>query len=144
MESHITCLVRSSSRGISLSSAYPSLKLVTGTLEDSQVLEDQAARADILLHFASSDHVGAALAIKKGLEKGKGGYWIHTSGTDILLKPELLNGKRLEEGVSEVKVYDDWGQIREVISFPGSLLLWPFRFEYLTIPQKRTPTAPAT
>lgn len=128
MESHITCLVRSSSRSTSLSSAYPSLKLATGTLEDSQVLEDQAARADIVLHFANSDHVGAALAIKRGLEKGKGGYWIHTSGTDILLKPELLNGEGLEEEVSEVKVYDDWDLIREVISFPGSLLLSPFLF----------------
>jgi hypothetical protein len=97
-----------------------------------------------VLHFASSDHVGAAKAIKAGLEKGKGGYWIHTSGTDILLKPELLSGKGVEQGVSDVKVYDDWEGIREVISFPGSSGP-PFALcSDLIIDQEHILTVPAT
>ena len=121
-ESTTTVLIRCSSRASTLSSAYPSLNLVTGTLDSTQLLENEAAKADIVLHFASSDHVGAAEAIKKGLERGgKTTYWIHTSGTDILLNPELLGGKDIEEGVGdgEVKVYDDWEGIRELTSFPG-------------------------
>lgn len=118
-ESNITCLVRTPSRGDTLSSAYPKIKVVYGTLDDEQILEEEASKADIVLHWASSDHVGAANAIKKGLESGNGGYWIHTSGTDILLNPELLKGKRDTAEVSEIKVYDDWDNIKEVITLPG-------------------------
>lgn len=70
--------------------------------------------------------MGAALAIKEGLERGlkngreRDSYWIHTSGTDILLKPELLGGTGVQEGVKEVKVYDDWEGIKEITSFPGT------------------------
>ena len=79
-----------------------------------------------MLHWASSDHVGAATAIKQGMERGNGGYWIHTSGTDILLNPKLLRGEKdRAEEVSEVKVYDDWDNTKEVISFPGKNIL-PF------------------
>jgi hypothetical protein len=77
-----------------------------------------------VLHWASSDHVGAATAIKQGMERGNGGYWIHTSGTDILLNPKILHGEKDKaEEVSEVKVYDDWDNIKDVISFPGKNIL---------------------
>ncbi|KFY89486.1 hypothetical protein V498_06434, partial [Pseudogymnoascus sp. VKM F-4517 (FW-2822)] len=118
-ESNITCLVRSSSRGNALSSAYPNIKVVYGTLDDDQILEEEASKADIVLHWASCDHVGAANAIKKGLESGNGGYWIHTSGTDILLNPELLKGKKDTAEAGEIKVYDDWDNIKEMTTLPG-------------------------
>jgi len=87
---------------------------VTGTLEDSDLLEEEASQADIILHFASSDHVGAAQAIKKGLERGAGGIWIHTSGTDILIP----NGEK-EGARQDVKTFDDWENIQELFAFPG-------------------------
>jgi hypothetical protein len=67
--------------------------------------------------------VGAATAIKRGLERGHGGYWIHTSGTDILLDPQLLEGKRDTVKLDEVKVYNDWDKVHEVISFTGKICL---------------------
>jgi len=76
--------------------------------------------------------VGAAEAVKAGLLKGKGGFWIHTSGTDLLLNPKVLNGAK-DEHVGEVKVFDDWKNVMEVISFPGksiSLSIF-FLFIYL-------------
>lgn len=77
-----------------------------------------------MLHWASSDHVGAATAIKQGMERGNGGYWIHTSGTDILLSPKILCGEKDKaEEMSEVKVYDDWDNTKEVISFPDKYIL---------------------
>ncbi|KFZ03183.1 hypothetical protein V502_11165 [Pseudogymnoascus sp. VKM F-4520 (FW-2644)] len=119
-ESNITCLVRNPSRGNTLSSAYPNIKVVYGTLDDNQILEEEASKADIVLHWASSDQISAANAIKKGLESGNGGYWIHTSGTDILLNPELLKGKKDTAERSGIKVYDDWDNITEVITLPGN------------------------
>lgn len=88
--------------------------MVYGILEDSDILENEAAKADIVLSVADCDHVGAHLALKKGLEKGKGGVWIHASGTDILLPP----GKRGGLSGDEV-VYDDWDGIGDCITIPG-------------------------
>ena len=65
-----------------------------------------------MLHFASSDHVGAAEAISRGLKNGRGGYWIHTSGTDILLLQE-------SEKHSGLKTFDDWDGVKECMSRPG-------------------------
>ncbi|KAH9213938.1 hypothetical protein DL95DRAFT_505012 [Leptodontidium sp. 2 PMI_412] len=117
-EQHITCLARSPSRGAALSAAYPKITVVYGDLNDSEIIEEESSKADIVLHFASSDHVGAASAIKRGMEKGVGGYWIHTSGTDILLNPKILGGGRDDDG--EVKVYDDWDNVGELFAFPDA------------------------
>lgn len=81
-------------------------------MDDTELLETEAAKADIVLHFASSDHVGAAEAIAKGLKRGSGGHWIHTSGTDILL---------LQEGEEHTgpKIINDWDGVEECINRPS-------------------------
>ena len=56
-----------------MSSAEPGINVLLGTLDDSELPEAEAARAFILLQFESSDHVCAGRALRKGLEKGKGG-----------------------------------------------------------------------
>ncbi|KAH8587378.1 hypothetical protein B0O99DRAFT_733673 [Bisporella sp. PMI_857] len=109
----ITCLARSPDSGKNLSSAYPGIRVVYSTLEDSEVLEDEASKADIVLSVANCDHVGAHAALKKGLEKGKGGIWVHASGTDILLPPAK------EGSLSKKKeVYDDWDGVGDCITIP--------------------------
>ncbi len=93
--------------------------MATGTLDDSAIIEEEASKADLVLHFASCDHVGAAQAIKKGMAKGSGGILIYTSGTDILLPV----GHEIGLKDTEIKVYDDWDNIKECLSFPGTLLV---------------------
>lgn len=88
-------------------------RLVYATLDDAKVLENEAAKATVVLHFASSDHVGAAEAISRGLKKS-GGYWIHTSGTDILLLQP-------SEGHKDVKPCDDWDAVKQCTSRPSTL-----------------------
>ena len=117
----ITCLVRNQERGESLKKAYADVTLVYGTLDDATMLEEEAEKAEVVLHFASSDHVDGAEAIARGLKKreenGKGAHWIHTSGTDILL---LQSGEELpKEGV---KGFDDWDGIGELTDRPGNAL----------------------
>ncbi|KAL6718016.1 hypothetical protein ACLMJK_004101 [Lecanora helva] len=115
--SSIKCLVRNQKRGESLERAYPELTLVYGTLDDAAVLEREAENAEIVLHFASSDHTGAAEAIARGLKRreegGKSAHWIHTSGTDVLL---LQSG----EEHSGNKVFDDWDGVEECTGRPDS------------------------
>ncbi|KAF9969056.1 hypothetical protein BGZ73_008776 [Actinomortierella ambigua] len=62
---------------------------VLGSLDDSNLLTEESAKADIVLHFAHADHVPAIHAIVKGLkQQGQRNLarpiLIHTSGTGIL------------------------------------------------------------
>lgn len=45
----IACLVRSSDKGAQIASQYPSVKLVYGSLDDVELLEGEAQKADIVL-----------------------------------------------------------------------------------------------
>jgi uncharacterized protein YbjT (DUF2867 family) len=44
-----TALVRNSEKGGPVAAAFPKIRLVYGGLDDSQLLEDEAARADIVI-----------------------------------------------------------------------------------------------
>ena len=53
MEKHpeyeITCLVRNSDKGAKIAGQYAKVRLVYGTLDDSEILENEAEKADIIL-----------------------------------------------------------------------------------------------
>lgn len=114
----ITCLVRNSDKGAKVAAVYPKARLVYGDLEAVDLIEEEAANADIVYHFANCDHEPSADAIAKGLARRNGdgpGYWIHTSGSLILGYETIAlaeYGNRLD------KVFNDWDNIQELISFP--------------------------
>lgn len=117
-EWEITCCVRNSEKGAKVVAAFPNVKLVYGDLDAAEILEEAAAQADIVYHFADCDHEPSARAIAKGLarrQSDKPGFWIHTSGTLILGNQTISSaeyGRRLD------KVYDDCDHINELTSQP--------------------------
>ena len=48
-EYDVTCLVRNSDKGAKVGSQYAKVKLVYGTLDDAELLEEAARKADIVL-----------------------------------------------------------------------------------------------
>jgi nucleoside-diphosphate-sugar epimerase len=114
----ITALVRNSDKGAKVASQYAKVRLVYGDLESSDLLTKEAAAADIVLHCADCDHLGAAEAIIAGLAQSqKQSYLIHTSGTGMLAFQDSEEGTY---GVKREKVFDDWDGIGEVTSIPDS------------------------
>lgn len=114
----ITCLVRNSDKGAKVAAVYPKARLIYGDLDAVETIEEAAASADIVYHFANCDHEPSAKAIAKGLARRQGGgpgYWIHTSGS-LILGTETIAladyGNRLD------KVYDDWDNVQELLSHP--------------------------
>jgi hypothetical protein len=113
-------LVRNTDKGAKIASVYPKIRLVYGDLDSAELIEEEAANADIVYHFANCDHEASAHAIAKGLARRNGEgpvYWIHTSGTLILGYETIKNnefGNRLE------KVFDDWDNIKELTSQPDA------------------------
>lgn len=84
-----TAVVRNSEKGAPVAARFPEIRLVYGDMDSSDLIEEESANADIVLHMAdSSDHVDAANAIAKGLARGhteeNPGFWLHTGGTGIL------------------------------------------------------------
>ncbi|MCJ1400062.1 hypothetical protein MMC11_003265 [Xylographa trunciseda] len=119
-EYDVTCLVRNSDKGAKVGSQYAKVRLVYGTLDDAEILEDEARKADIVLHCAHADHEVAARALVKGLLSHPGerpGYLIHTSGTGILLFKDLESGIY---GEASPEIYDDWDGIKKVTSLPDN------------------------
>lgn len=101
-----------------ISAVYPRIKLVYGDLDDLELLEEESAKADIILNWADSDHPKSTEAIVHGAEKHRADkpvFLIHTSGTGI------LTWKTVETktfGDLQEKIYDDWDGIDEVTSLP--------------------------
>ena len=92
--------------------------MVYGDLDAVDLIEEEAADADIVYHFANCDHEASANAIARGMarrQRDGPGYWIHTSGTLILgwETMELAEyGNRLD------KVFNDWDGVKELTSQP--------------------------
>lgn len=78
---HVTGLVRSAEQAQEMEAL--GVVPVIGTLEDSELLTEQARISDGVINAASSDHRGAVLALIEGL-KGSNKPFLHTSGSSIV------------------------------------------------------------
>ncbi|KAI1205649.1 uncharacterized protein F4807DRAFT_278119 [Annulohypoxylon truncatum] len=122
-ESNFSVLVRDPKKGEAIKAAYPNIRVVHGSLDDTELLVGESARADIVLHLAHADHVSAANAIIAGLKQrsaeGKTSYLVHCSGTGILLYEDMQAGRY---GEASDKIYNDWEGLSEMTSFPDAAL----------------------
>lgn len=105
-QSEFTLLVRSAAKAEKLEQAgYDNIRVLRGSLEDTDKIAAQAAKSDIVVHTADADDLGSAKAILAGLKKrkeetGRVPILIHTSGTGVLVEKA--------EGAYESKtIYDD-------------------------------------
>ncbi|RDW64494.1 uncharacterized protein DSM5745_09905 [Aspergillus mulundensis] len=117
-----SALIRTEEKAKYVRELYPNVRVVIGELDDADKIEKEAAWADIVLHTAdSSDHVGAANAIAKGLvsshSKVRPGYWIHTGGTGILTYFD--SEVRKVHGEHDDKVFNDYVGVSELTNLPA-------------------------
>ncbi|QSZ34245.1 hypothetical protein DSL72_005835 [Monilinia vaccinii-corymbosi] len=118
-----TVFVRDSDRAAPIAAAFPKVRFAYGTLDDAAIIEEEAAKADIVLHTAdASDHEIAARSIAKGLAKGHSkehpGYWLHLSGTGILCWKDMET-QTYGEAPSE-EPYDDLEGVSRLTSLPDT------------------------
>jgi len=114
-----SALVRTKEKATQLVNQFPKVRIVYGDLDSADILEEEAIKADIVYHFADADHEGAARALLKGLSThtpDRPGWYIHTSGTGVLLWDDI---SAKSYGIRRSRVYDDWDGIGEVqLSIP--------------------------
>ena len=56
-EYEVTCLVRNSDKGAKIGSQYAKIKLVYGNLDDAEILEEEARKADIVLRKSAGSSI---------------------------------------------------------------------------------------
>jgi hypothetical protein len=138
-----SALVRTQEKADIVKKAFPNVRIVLGGNDDSDLLKEEAAKADVVLRTPpsksqnhslhvtpanhpqdaadASDHEGAAKAIAEGIRSGHSkenpGYWLHTGGTGILTYQDS-EADRLGEW-SE-KEYNDWSGVDELTTLPDS------------------------
>lgn len=78
---NVTGLVRSAEQADELKAL--GMNAVIGTLDDGQLLAQQARAADAVINAASSDHRGAVQALLDAL-RGSNKVFLHTSGSSIV------------------------------------------------------------
>lgn len=121
----ISCLVRDQEKGLKLLARFPRVRLVVGTLDAIDLIEDEVSKADITFNFANSDHLAAAKAIVSGMARrisDKPAYLIHTSGAGILSHENFACGTFGFALPSDSKVYDDWDGLPELTSLPDKAI----------------------
>lgn len=116
-EYELVCLVRNSDKGATIAKDYPSVRLVYGDLDSHDLIAGEAAKANIVCNFANADHAGAVSAIIEGLKRETSApkFYIHTSGTGILLIDDIKSGVF---GETSDKVYDDLEGVSKLTSMP--------------------------
>ncbi|KKY27172.1 putative nad dependent epimerase dehydratase family protein [Diplodia seriata] len=74
---------------------YPDVRVVQGSLDDSDLIADEAAKADVVLNFAATSHLPSVKAIHEGLKKhrdaSKPAYWLQISGATLLACGEIAS-----------------------------------------------------
>ncbi|KAJ5781198.1 hypothetical protein N7457_006358 [Penicillium paradoxum] len=112
-------LIRSTDRIEQVKAQYPLICVVIGRLDDSKLIEQESAAADIVRHTTDlSDHVGASKAIIAGLVAGhskENPGWLHTGGTGILTWED---SDKNEYGNRSEHVYSDWDGVGELLNLP--------------------------
>ncbi|KAI1260124.1 NAD(P)-binding protein [Xylariaceae sp. FL1019] len=121
-EYEYAALVRTEDKAKKVRDALPKVRIVLGSLDDSDVLRKEAAWADLVLHAAdAADHEGAARAIAAGLVEGhsptRPGYWLHTGGTGILT---YFDSEADRLGEPTDKVFNDLEGVEEVTNLPDA------------------------
>ena len=124
-ESHpdweITALVRNSDKGATVAQVYSKVKLVYGDLDATDLIAEEASKADVVLHFANCDHEASARAIIDGLNRSEKSevFYIHTSGTGILTAETF---DKEAWGQELPKTYNDWEGVKDLWQLPDHAL----------------------
>ncbi|KAK8146751.1 hypothetical protein G3M48_002635 [Beauveria asiatica] len=118
LASKMVALVRSEARAAQITAKYPAVVPLIADLDASDAIETAASQADVVLHLASSNHVGSAKAIVRGLGKSQSDspVWVQISGASVLSGPEVAKHSYGNAGAKEYSDVKDVAELREIIA----------------------------
>ncbi|KAF0641076.1 hypothetical protein FPSE5266_06878 [Fusarium pseudograminearum] len=112
-EYNIVTLVRDSHAAETIAQAYPKVRTVVGDLDDSELVEQEAGKADIVLNVASNKHIGSLQAIHRALKTKSSAYLIQISGASLLPVKDLASPS-FKPGEPSDTVWDDLDAVSSI------------------------------
>ncbi|VDB84746.1 unnamed protein product [Peniophora sp. CBMAI 1063] len=102
----ITVLVRDNEKAEKLKQL--GLKVVLGSLDDTELMEAEGAKADVILQNAAYDHINGVNALLRGAKAyyertGKQSIFIQTSGTGAFVKMDAMGDYTSETVLSDTE-----------------------------------------
>ncbi|KAL1640209.1 hypothetical protein SLS58_007160 [Diplodia intermedia] len=74
---------------------YPDVRVVQGSLDDSDLIADEAAKADVVLNFAATSHLPSVKAIHEGFKRhrdaSKPASWLQITGATLLASDDIAS-----------------------------------------------------
>ncbi|KAF4626324.1 hypothetical protein G7Y89_g11834 [Cudoniella acicularis] len=108
-------LVRNEKQQEEITSKYPSVQTVVGTLDSTDILVEEAAQAAVVLQLADADHNSSILSLIRGLSQGsKTRTLIQLSGAASVIDVSSGLGKPTP------KIWDDITDLHEISNFDHS------------------------
>ncbi|KAL8381578.1 hypothetical protein RB595_005725 [Gaeumannomyces hyphopodioides] len=96
-------------------SHYPSVKIIQGTFDDFDIIDQASQAADIIIHMGDIDHAGCAKAILSGVGKRTSQtFVVHLTGTGCIADIFTNNQK----GELNPRVWDDVAHVDDIYDLP--------------------------
>ncbi|KAL4900809.1 hypothetical protein BDW74DRAFT_188046 [Aspergillus multicolor] len=103
-EYEVAALVRSPDKAAQVVAAYPRVRVVSGDLDNTSLIEEEAKKSDVVVHAASNKHIASVEAIARALKGRRNAYYIQVTGASV------LGGREIDAaayGEASDTVYDD-------------------------------------
>ena len=117
----ITALVRQEAQATKLRSAYPSVKLVLGSLDSHELLVSESAKADIVIQAGNGDHEAGIMSITEGVAQGAAAAAKEGRPTPVLIQvsgsANLVDKEHLK-GLADPKVWSDRDDMEAIQALP--------------------------
>ncbi|KAL4935572.1 hypothetical protein BDV06DRAFT_228701 [Aspergillus oleicola] len=110
-EYEIAALVRNSEKAKNVTTAYPSVRVAIGDLDNAGVIEDESRKSDVVIHAASNKYLPSVEAIARGMKGRRDAYYIQVTGASVPGGPEIDSGSY---GEPSDEIYDDLDGVQAV------------------------------
>ncbi|KAM0424966.1 hypothetical protein ACHAPT_009767 [Fusarium lateritium] len=118
-ELEITALLRKPNE--SFTSRYPNIKIIKGTFEDFDIIQDASEQADIVLHAGNTDHMESVKAILSGLaKKTTQSLLLHLTGTGSI--SDTIQGDKSYAGKLNPRVWNDIDDVDEIYNLSTDII----------------------
>ncbi|KAK0664370.1 dTDP-glucose 4 [Lasiodiplodia hormozganensis] len=122
-EYQISALVRDPAKSADVfAKEYPNVRIVQGSLDDGDLVADEAAKADVVLNLAATSHLPSVKSIHQGLKKastsrsGKPAHWLQISGATVLACGEIASktfGEPSDKVYHDLESGEIWAQVKK-------------------------------
>ncbi|KAL4802502.1 hypothetical protein BDV18DRAFT_163904 [Aspergillus unguis] len=110
-EYELAALVRSPEKAEKVVAAYPKVRVVSGDLDNVDLIEEEARKSDVVIHAASNKHLPSVEAIARGLKGRRDAHYIQVTGASVLGGAEIDVSSY---GEPSDDIYDDLDSVQSV------------------------------